>query len=89
MDEDLASILEPLDDEKRKKVIQNAKLSSDKRKSWFSMYKDGTITADIRQELDDLTRDLDEKYRRPNPAIYKNTKYTEMLKYKDSNDPKW
>lgn len=35
------------------------------------MYKDGTITADIRQELDDLTRDLDEKYRKPNPAIYK------------------
>lgn len=89
MDEDLASILEPLDEEKRKKVIQNAKLSADKRKSWFSMYKDGTITADIRQELDDLTRDLDEKYRKPNPAIYKNAKYVEMLKYKDSNDPKW
>jgi hypothetical protein len=48
MDEDLASILEPLDEEKRKKVIQNAKLNTDKRKSWFSMYKDGTITADIR-----------------------------------------
>lgn len=53
------------------------------------MYEDGTITADIRQELDDLTRDLDERYRKPNPAIYKNAKYVEMLKYKDSNDPKW
>lgn len=89
LDMEIATIIEPLTDEQKKIVIENAKLSFSKRKSWFSLYKNGTITADIRQELEDLMHDLDEKYRRPNSAIYKNQKYHEMLKHKDSNDPKW
>lgn len=89
LNNDIEPILETLTAEQKKIVKENLKLPVDERKSWFALYKDGTITADIRQEIEDLLDTLDNKYRRPNPALYANDKYQKMLALKDSNDPKW
>lgn len=90
-DNEVKELLEAVYNQEEEKVTkaikENLALPAEKRKSWYKMLKEGTITEATKDMLDEIEYNIESKYRRPNPEIYKNEKYAKMMQYKASNDP--
>lgn len=75
-------------DEKYAKEIRSNNESKEP-KTFYQLYKEGKIPYTVREALETIEKQSEQLYRHPNPSKYPNTKYQNLMKLKDSNDPKY
>lgn len=75
-------------DEKYAKEIRSNNESKEP-KTFYQLYKEGKIPYTVREAIETIEKQSEQLYRRPNPSKYPNTKYQNLMKLKDSNDPKY
>lgn len=75
-------------DEKYAKEIRTNNESKEP-KSFYQLYKEGKIPYTVREALETIEKQSEQLFRHPNPSKYPNTKYQNIMKLKESNDPKY
>ena len=68
-------------------VTDNLDLPAEKRKSWYTLYKEGKIESYVKDQIEQAEFNLEIQYRKIDKTKYKNEKYNKIMSLPDS-DPK-
>lgn len=76
-------------DKHRQELINNVTIDNEKKKKWYFYYKKGWITLQQLDSINEAYSDLQQQYRRPNPSIYANKKYQNLMELAKTDDVKY